>query len=106
MSGDHAMPQWEAIEDLDQWFNQTDRSLAAYMTRQWRFRHGLAVFAAIFAVAPACVVVGIVIGSLPTIIAGCAVFPITPVIASLVVKVNSTSALRSVLQRRKDSHHV
>jgi hypothetical protein len=94
------------FEELDQWFNETDRSLAAYMTRQWRFRHGLAVFVAIFAVAPACVLVGIVVGSLPTIIAGCAAFPLTPVVASMVVKVNSTSALRSALQRRKDSKNV
>lgn len=100
------MSGWEAFEELDQWFNQSDRSLAAYMTRQWRFRHGLAAFAAIFAIAPICIVVGIITRSLPTIIAGCALFPLTPVIASLIVKVNSASALRNVLQRRKDQHHV
>lgn len=104
--GDAAISEWQAFEDLDEWFNETDRSFAAYMTRQWRFRHGLAVFALIFTVAPICIVIGIVIDSLPVIIAGCALFPLTPAIASLIVKVDTMSALRAVLHRRKDDNHV
>jgi len=100
VSADPALPpDWQAFEELEDWFNRTDRSLAAYMTRQWRFRHGRLVFAAIFLVAPALVLAGAISDSVPTILAGATLFVVTPVGASLIVKVDAIPTLRKAWSR-------